>query len=180
MSLYKHRLDSSHDSISPTATSTSNRTNSVTIPIQDSQQSAIPSVSSSNAIHHHSTQSTTASDYYQQLQAQPQQYHGQAPAYGSSLSSQQSGSMASSSSITQQSAMIHNSVPVSSATQFYAPYGQYNPMPATQPNLHYSTARGSYEQTLPPYQSNPVLSPQLSQQSQPPTTQSQWQQQYYR
>lgn len=177
-------------------TPTTGRVNLVPIPIQELQQQSGQALSTGtpssllSALPHHQPPQTVATDlsaYFNQ-----QQYgHGlTVSSYGSAsqqsnsqqtqqfvpISLQQGQIMTGSGAISQQAGVHSMPPPVSSSSQFYAQYSQYNSMPTGQQNMHYSNARGNYEQASSNYQPNNAHGQSMQQQQQ-----QQWQQnQYYR
>lgn len=171
---------SGHGTTNQTSPVTTGRGGLIPIPIQELQQQPLQTLSTNapSNIHHHQSQQPSQNDqnvYFSQLQ---QQYgHGQVPPYGSILSATQPGQQQTqtfgamglqqgqmhANTAAQQSNVHSLPPPVSTSTQFYSPYGQYNPLQAGQQNQNYSGNRPTYE-----------MNQSMQQQ------QSQWQQQYYR
>lgn len=170
-----------HGSTNQTSPVTTGRGSLIPIPIQELQQQPIQPLSSgsTNTMHHHQPQQSVQNDlsaYFSQQQQQ-QYGHGQVPTYGSVLPTPQSGQQQTQqfgvmglqqgqmhAGTGAQQSNVHNiPPPVSTSSQFYTPYGQYNPMQAGQHNQNYSGNRSNYEMNQPMQQQ-----------------QSQWQQQYYR
>lgn len=159
-----------------TNTASTGRASLIPIPIQELQQPSIQATatgtgnSMSNSLHHQ--QSNELSAYFNQQQ---QYGHGQGQSYGSTLptgqSNQQQGQQFASMGLSQGQIMPGTTnAPVSTSSQFYTTYGQYNAMQNNQQNQNYANNRSGYDQAGSNYQSNNAL----SQQQQP------WQQQYYR
>lgn len=157
-------------STNQTSPATTGRGNLIPIPIQELQQQSVQPITSAagNTLHHHQVQSTAASDLGGYSYG-----HGQG--YGSIMSTAQSGQTQQFSQLGIQGGLSGSgaqAVNVSTASQFYAPYGSYNTMQTNQSNTNYTNSRSTYDQVGNNYQANNVSMQQSSQQ--------QWQQQYYR
>lgn len=161
-----------------TSPATTGRGSLIPIPIQELQHQSIQPITSGTGgtLHHHQqTVSVDLNAYFNQQQQQQSYGHGQVLNYNSVLSTTQSSQSQQFVQMGIQAGLSGSgaqAINVSTASQFYSPYGSYNSMQNNQSNTNYTNARSTYDQVGNNYQANNVSMQQSSQQ--------QWQQQYYR